>query len=157
MMSKMMIVVMSLVPCKVLSTKDIIRQYEIEAICSHKSIEEQLVAYAKECEEIYCVPYELVVSKAWQESHIGKSEVAKKGNNLYGITAGDYWTGDYTKSCDSCAKYRSYKSWKESTQDFCQFVAKYYPSCLGKPANKWKLLGYASSPHTINIPKWILK
>jgi hypothetical protein len=84
---------------------------------------------------------EVIEGVGWNESHLGRSNLAKKTNNLFGIKCGDGWSGE------RFGTWRKYSSRFESVEDFCKYIIKYYSYLIGKPLNKWVLRGYKSTPY----------
>ncbi len=73
----------------------------------------------------------ITIAQAILESDWGRSELALKANNLFGIKADENWTGDkYNKSSkeweggksvDRVSAFRKYSSWEESIKDHAKF------------------------------------
>ncbi|MBC2575928.1 glycoside hydrolase family 73 protein [Peptostreptococcus canis] len=73
----------------------------------------------------------ITMSQAILESNWGRSELAKKGNNLYGIKADKSWHGkkiefntkEYYNKYEN-AYFRQYNSWDDSIEDYHNFLLK---------------------------------
>lgn len=86
----------------------------------------EIAPAAKSVQERYSILPSLIISQACLESNFGNSQLAIKGNNLFGVKGSH--NGDYllmsTKEWDAKkgwyqvqAKFRKYPSWKESVED----------------------------------------
>lgn len=74
----------------------------------------------------------VMIAQGCLESDWGRSTLATKGNNLFGIKADSSWTGDwgwywtmeYINGTPTRvqAKFRHYSSWKDSMIDHCKFL-----------------------------------
>lgn len=91
----------------------------------------------------YDILASLIIAQACLESGWGKSELAQKGKNLFGIKGtynGQYvlmWTTEYDKSGNATrvqAKFRKYPSWYQSFQD----LAKLYVNGTSWDPNHYK-------------------
>lgn len=73
----------------------------------------------------------ITVAQAILESNWGKSKLTQEANNLFGIKADSSWwgesvtfsTGEYYNSRIK-AKFRKYRSWKQSIEDHTEFLIK---------------------------------
>ncbi len=83
------------------------------------------------------IPLSFLVTQAAHESNYGRSGLAVKSNNLFGIKAGtgyvgkfDTWpTSEYIggKEVTVQARFRKYDSWEESIRDWSNLIIKRYP------------------------------
>lgn len=72
------------------------------------------------------IPASITLAQAVLESGSGKSELAKKSNNHFGIKCHNNWTGDKVYHDDDKAQecFRKYKSVELSFEDHSQFLKK---------------------------------
>lgn len=94
---------------------------------------ESLIPGARESFEKYKVYPSLIIAQAIHESGWGKSGLAQKGNNLFGIKADSRWQGpkinmrtaEYKngKKYYINADFRKYKSFSESVADHAKFLS----------------------------------
>lgn len=83
------------------------------------------------------IPLSFIVTQAAHESNYGRSGLAVKSNNLFGIKAGNSWSGTFDvwptyeviggKEIKVDAKFRHYNSWEESVRDWADKIKKNYP------------------------------
>lgn len=85
----------------------------------------------------YGIPVSIQLAQAIVESGGGKSYIAIKANNLFGMKyykklyKGGYFT------TPSGTKWRKYKSFEDSFEDHAKFLKTFYPSALGKDWEYW--------------------
>lgn len=104
------------------------------------------------------IPASITLAQGMYESGFGKSELAVKGNNHFGIKCKSNWTGAkmyYTDDePDEC--FRKYNTSRESYRDHSDFLVNrdYYRSLFDLPrtdykawANGLKKAGYATDPN----------
>jgi len=91
------------------------------------------------------VPVSIIYAQVIIESGAGRSNLAKKANNYFGIRCGDNWNGKRYKSSSGC--WRSYKNREESFLDYACFLSDNYGEAIDKPSSFWvkNLKGYGSS------------
>lgn len=118
----------------------------------------------------------VTIGQAILESGWGKSGLARKANNLYGIKADSRWTGDYiimntreegsSGSYYENAKFRKYKDWNESTEDHAKFLKenKRYTKYGVFDATNYldqlkaiKRAGYATDSNYVNLVNGVIK
>ena len=87
-----------------------------------------LAEWVDTCAARYNIPSKIIYYVGTMESGWGKSKLAKRNNNLFGIKQGGKW-----------AKYGSKF---ESIEDFCKFINKHYPNQVGKTKGVFTLWGY---------------
>lgn len=114
------------------------------------------------------IPVELIVTQAAHESNYGRSGLATKDNNLFGIKANNAWiaagkpfsrwptwevVGGKEISVES--PFRKYSTWTESIRDWAKFLqgprySKAYASLIAGDASQFfyelKAAGYATDP-----------
>ncbi|PJI07468.1 MULTISPECIES: glycoside hydrolase family 73 protein [Clostridium] len=76
----------------------------------------------------------ITLAQAMLESDTGNSKLTKKANNLFGIKANKYWTGNTIqmptkenyngKEVVEKATFRAYSNWDESIEDHTNFLKK---------------------------------
>jgi flagellum-specific peptidoglycan hydrolase FlgJ len=86
-------------------------------------------------EYITGVPTSIQLAQAIYESAGGKSNIAKKANNHFGIRCGDNWNGERYKSRSGC--WRKYSSALDSYIDHAAYLQHYYPNACGKDWQHW--------------------
>jgi flagellar protein FlgJ len=79
------------------------------------------------------IPISYIVAQAVHESNYGRSGLATKSNNLFGIKAGNTWAGKFDlwptwevidgKSIQVQAKFRKYDSWEDSVKDWYRLIS----------------------------------
>jgi len=126
----------------------------------------QLSAYQEYIEKYYRmaqdqmaqhkIPASITLAQGLLESAAGKSTLAVKANNHFGIKVGVGWTGPYVVKSDDSPndRFRKYGSVKESYEDHSQFLLKpRYASLFDLKTTDYKgwakglkQCGYATSP-----------
>lgn len=73
----------------------------------------------------YGIPASITLAQGLLESGAGKSELARKSNNHFGIKADKSWNGSTVSSMDNgkLCKFRKYKKVGESYEDHSKFLA----------------------------------
>lgn len=104
----------------------------------------------------YHIPASITLAQAVLESGAGKSELAQRSNNHFGIKCGSEWNGRSTRHTDDRRNecFRAYSSVEESYEDHSKFLlrSRYKPLFSLKPTDykAWarglKACGYATSP-----------
>lgn len=82
------------------------------------------------------IPFSIQIAQSMLESGMGKSELAKKSNNCFGILAFSNWKGKVLKVNDKLS-FRKYDSIKESYDDHAEFLSIYYKFAIGKDWKYW--------------------
>jgi len=105
----------------------------------------------------YHIPASITLAQGLLESNAGRSTLATKANNHFGIKVGSTWRGPYIIQSDDRPndRFRKYKSARESYIDHSKFLqGKRYQGLyrLGRTDYKgWarglKAAGYATNPH----------
>lgn len=72
----------------------------------------------------YGIPASITLAQGLLESGAGKSELARKSNNHFGIKADKSWNGSTVSSMDNgrLCKFRKYKEVRESYEDHSRFL-----------------------------------
>ena len=75
--------------------------------------------------ERYGIPASITLAQGLLESGAGKSELARKSNNHFGIKADKSWKGKSVSSMDNgrLCKFRKYKEVRDSYEDHSKFLA----------------------------------
>lgn len=75
--------------------------------------------------EKYGIPASITLAQGLLESGAGKSELARKSNNHFGIKADKNWNGASVSSMDNgrMCRFRKYRSPDESYEDHSEFLA----------------------------------
>ena len=75
--------------------------------------------------ERYGIPASITLAQGILESGAGKSELARKSNNHFGIKADNGWKGSYVSSMDNgkLCKFRKYSKIADSYEDHSRFLA----------------------------------
>lgn len=88
--------------------------------------------------QIECgIPVSVQLAQAIVESGGGRSDLALKTNNLFGMKyykslySGSYWTSPNGE------KWRKYDSIEDSFRDHAEFLHKFYPNAIGKDWEYW--------------------
>ena len=116
-------------------------------------IDEHLLT-AKLLEQAYGVPVSVQFAQAIEESGAGRSNIAKKANNHFGIRCGDNWQLDKYYSKTGC--WRKYPSVQASWIDHARYISKYYPNAMHKPYTFYASLeGYGGKGYWRKIDKTI--
>jgi len=89
--------------------------------------------YAKKAGEKFNMDPLVILAQGSFESAWGTSNLSKKYNNFFGITAGgsknEYWKGGvYQAQNQYKLKFRTYESPQDSFYDFARLISKNYPS-----------------------------
>ena len=110
------------------------------------------------------IPLAFIVTQAAHESNYGRSGLAVKSNNLFGIKAGSSWVGRFDtwptyeviggKEVQVQAKFRKYSSWTESVRDWAELIMRRYPKAYSAALdhdartffNELQKGGYATDP-----------
>ena len=102
------------------------------------------------------IPASITLAQGLLESAAGRSELATKANNHFGIKVGTGWTGPYVVKSDDRPddRFRKYNSVAESYEDHSQFLQKpryaslfqLSPTDYKGWAQGLKQCGYATSP-----------
>lgn len=126
---------------------------------------EKLKEAAKAVSSESGIPLALIVTQAAHESNYGRSGLATKSNNLFGIKAGKAWTGPVDlwdtwevvagKEVKVKAPFRKYASWADSVRDWAKLIrtryAGAYLSAVAGDArgffNGLQQGGYATDPN----------
>lgn len=89
------------------------------------------------------IPNSIAIAQALLESDLGRSDVALRTNNLFGIKSGK--------------NYRQYESVLESIIDHSRFLSHYYPLALGKNWQHWTTWckGYGGAGYWAHVKKYI--
>ncbi len=121
---------------------------------------EQYKDAAVEQMEKHGVPASITLAQGILESAAGKSMLAVKANNHFGIKTGGTWNGPYVCKDDDekQEKFRKYGSVQESYEDHSVFLKKPRYASLFKLektdyrgwANGLKMAGYATNPQYAN-------
>lgn len=109
----------------------------------------------------YKIPASITLAQALLESGAGKSELARKSNNHFGIKVSAGWTGPFVTYDDDRKgeKFRKYSNVSQSYDDHSQFLLKnrYKPLFSLDPldykawARGLKACGYATNPSYANL------
>lgn len=126
----------------------------------NKAYEEYIRRYkelAIEQMERYRIPASITMSQGLLESGAGKSELAKKSNNHFGIKCGGNWNGRTVYHDDDARGecFRAYRNVRESYEDHSRFLStrgrysflfKLKPTDYKGWAHGLKKAGYATNP-----------
>lgn len=112
---------------------------------------------AVEQQQIHGIPASITLAQGLLESAAGRSSLAVKGNNHFGIKCHNEWTGDTLLRNDDAANecFRSYPTAGESFADHSRFLLrKRYAPCFEHDvtdyaswARSLKKCGYATDPN----------
>ena len=113
--------------------------------------------YAIEQMKRYDIPASITLAQGLLESGAGTSDLARKGNNHFGIKVGGSWSGPYMLRNDDAPneKFRVYRSAKASYEDHSKFLHdkpryaqlfKLSPRDYKGWAHGLKKAGYATNP-----------
>jgi hypothetical protein len=105
------------------------------------------------------IPTSIQLAQAIAESGGGKSELAIKANNLFGMKYYEsLYNGDYWES-PSGTKWRKYDNFNRSFEDHADFLDKFYPHIIGKDWKFWveNCKGYGGKDYWVNIAYIIKK
>lgn len=106
--------------------------------------------------QIECgIPASIQIAQAIAESGGGRSNIAKKSNNHFGIRAYKNWNGEIYQS--ESGNWRKYDSNVDSYIDHAIFLNQYYDHAIGKPASYWinNCRGYGGENYWLKIGKII--
>ena len=113
-------------------------------------------AMAQEQMQRYGIPASITLAQGLLESAAGKSDLAVRANNHFGIKIGLNWTGPYIVKSDDRPddKFRKYRTVADSYEDHSQFLLQpRYKNLFTLPATDYKAwahglkqCGYATSP-----------
>jgi len=105
----------------------------------------------------YHIPASITLAQGLLESNAGRSTLATKANNHFGIKVGGSWTGPYIIQSDDKPndRFRKYKSARDSYIDHSKFLqGKRYQSLFRLSITDYKgwarglkTAGYATNPH----------
>lgn len=121
--------------------EDVVATYIINA--ETRAFFNETIPYALEMEERYGVPAELSLAKAIIESRSGSSELARKGNNYFGMKESKTFKRDYPRVIIMStkeelngevhtvrARFTRYNSPRESFEHFARVVTRFYSRAL---------------------------
>ncbi|MBR4644044.1 MAG: glucosaminidase domain-containing protein [Bacteroidaceae bacterium] len=104
----------------------------------------------------YHIPASITLAQGLLESGAGRSSLATKANNHFGIKVSGYWTGPYVLKNDDAPneKFRKYKNARESYEDHSRFLqGKRYQGLFKLKITDYKgwarglkAAGYATAP-----------
>jgi len=95
--------------------------------------QEVAIYYQIECG----IPTSVQLAQAIAESGGGRSDIAKKSNNLFGMKYyKELYSGEYYTST-SGTKWRKYKNFEDSFEDHAFFLHKFYLHAVGKDWTYW--------------------
>lgn len=95
--------------------------------------QEVAIYYQIECG----IPTSVQLAQAIAESGGGRSDIAKKSNNLFGMKYyKELYSGEYYTST-SGTKWRKYKNFEDSFKDHAFFLHKFYLHAVGKDWTYW--------------------
>ena len=98
-----------------------------------KEYQEVAILYHIECG----IPTSIQLAQAIVESGGGKSELALKTNNLFGMKYYEtLYNGDYWESPGGI-KWRKYDNFEHSFSDHADFLHRFYPNAVGKDWKFW--------------------
>lgn len=111
--------------------------------------------------QMYKIPASITLAQGLIESKAGRSTLATKANNHFGIKVGSSWTGPYILRDDDAKneKFRKYRSARESYEDHSKFLqGKRYQELFTLKLTDYKgwarglkKAGYATNPNYANI------
>jgi flagellum-specific peptidoglycan hydrolase FlgJ len=103
------------------------------------------------------VPVSVLFSQAIIESGAGRSNIARKTRNFFGLKCGDNWEGQTYNTSTGC--YRSYSSIEESFLDYACFLNENYTGVVGKSYRYWSRYcsGYGGSSNYWNKVGAVIK
>jgi flagellum-specific peptidoglycan hydrolase FlgJ len=96
------------------------------------SFVQQIKEYALAEMQEYGMPASVILAQVILESNCGRSPLAIRGNNYFGIRANNHWTGDTIRQMDDCyesgvpvpCSFRKYETVQESFRDHSKFLRK---------------------------------
>jgi flagellum-specific peptidoglycan hydrolase FlgJ len=144
---------------------------------SRKAFISQIAPIAQQVGQKYGVLPSVIIAQACLESRDGESELARKGNNLFGIKGfykGKSITMPTREFYDGKwhtinASFRKYPSWKESIEDVCNIYKNgvswdrnHYKAVIGekdyrKACEAIQKAGYATDPNYAALLKSIIE
>jgi hypothetical protein len=95
----------------------------------------------------YGVPFEVIYGVAFNESALGKSNIALNSNNWFGIRYPNCGKDGRYYQTSGNGMFCRFESVEEAVEKFCIFVCKHYYRLPGKPHNVWSLPGYGSKKY----------
>jgi hypothetical protein len=118
---------------------------------SYKNYINQHISIANQLQIECGIPASIQIAQAIAESGGGRSNIAKKSNNHFGIKAYKNWNGK------TYNLYSAYDNSIESYVDHAIFLNQYYDHAIGKPADYWinNCNGYGAGNYWIEIGKII--
>ena len=119
---------------------------------------ENYSSYAIQNMRMYRVPASITLAQGILESGSGKSELARKSNNHFGIKCGSHWSGEKTYHDDDAKNecFRAYKSVLDSYNDHSKFLTSNnrYSNLFTLPIDDYRSwakglskAGYATNPN----------
>jgi flagellum-specific peptidoglycan hydrolase FlgJ len=103
------------------------------------------------------IPVSIQFAQALAESGCGRSELAKRANNLFGMKYySTIYSGGYIETSDG-TKWRKYDTFEDSFIDHAEFLYRFYPNFVGKDWKYWvnNCRGYGSEGYWKHIGKII--
>ena len=119
---------------------------------------ENYSSYAIQNMRMYRIPASITLAQGILESGSGKSELARKSNNHFGIKCGSHWSGGKTYHDDDAKNecFRAYKSVLDSYNDHSKFLTSNnrYNNLFTLPIDDYRSwakglskAGYATNPN----------
>ena len=119
---------------------------------------ENYSSYAIQNMRMYRIPASITLAQGILESGSGKSELARKSNNHFGIKCSSHWSGEKTYHDDDAKNecFRAYKSVLESYNDHSKFLTSNnrYSNLFTLPIDDYRSwakglskAGYATNPN----------
>ena len=119
---------------------------------------ENYSSYAIQNMRMYRIPASITLAQGILESGSGKSELARKSNNHFGIKCGSHWSGEKTYHDDDAKNecFRAYKSVLDSYNDHSKFLTSNnrYSNLFTLPIDDYRSwakglskAGYATNPN----------
>ena len=103
------------------------------------------------------IPVSIQFAQALAESGCGRSELAKRTNNLFGMKYySTIYSGGYIETSDG-TKWRKYDTFEDSFIDHAEFLYRFYPNFVGKDWKYWvnNCRGYGAEGYWKHIGKII--
>lgn len=144
----------------------ILGAFTVKNIMDKKDGIKLLSAAAQSAAQRAGIPLSIIVTQAAHESNYGRSSLATKSNNLFGIKAQTGYIGQFDiwptyeviagKEIKVDARFRKYSSWSASVDDWVKFIqgpryAKAYAAALDGKATLFfqelQKAGYATDPN----------
>lgn len=145
------ILVFLLIPLNICAQRNAAYEQYIEQY--HKMATDQMKRYN--------IPASITLAQGLLESDAGRSDLARRANNHFGIKAGRDWTGKYIIKSDDRPndRFRVYRSASESYEDHSRFLLKPRYASLFRLSHSdykgWahglKAAGYATNPRYANL------